>query len=134
MNELKLIKNELRHLISGKSKQGKSNIIKTAQTYLRISGETSSQIEGEKYDRAKEERALIEFASQNNILIKGDNIGTYITEGAEQKVYFKEGYDHIFKKADAIFYASWLDYLNNLLLHNYFFPDTTYTLLGFSLQ
>lgn len=29
------------------------------------------------------------------------------------------------------YYASWLDYLNNLLLHNYFFADTSYQLLGF---
>ena len=25
----------------------------------------------------------------------------------------------------------WLDYFNNLLLHNYYFPDTYYQLLGF---
>ena len=32
---------------------------------------------------------------------------------------------------DSIYYVSWLDYLNNLLLNNYFFPDTAYELLGF---
>jgi len=32
---------------------------------------------------------------------------------------------------DAIYYLSWIDYLTNLLLNNYFFPDTAYKLLGF---
>jgi len=33
--------------------------------------------------------------------------------------------------ADPIYYASREDYFINLLLHNYFFPDTAYQLLGF---
>lgn len=32
---------------------------------------------------------------------------------------------------DAIYYTSWLDYFFNLLLHNFFFPDTAYKLTGF---
>jgi len=32
---------------------------------------------------------------------------------------------------DAIYYLSWVDYFVNLLLNNYFFPDTAYKLLGF---
>ncbi|OAZ02981.1 hypothetical protein [Flavobacterium succinicans] len=30
-----------------------------------------------------------------------------------------------------IYYLSWEDYFNNLLLNNYFFPDTAYQLVGF---
>ena len=30
-----------------------------------------------------------------------------------------------------VFYESWLDYFNSLLIHNFFFPTTAYTLLGF---
>jgi hypothetical protein len=37
----------------------------------------------------------------------------------------------VVKINDAIFFAFWIDYLNNLIIHNYFFPDTAYTLLGF---
>ena len=38
---------------------------------------------------------------------------------------------NVIKLNDAIYYNSWIDYLNNLLLNNYFFPDTAYHLLGF---
>ncbi len=36
------------------------------------------------------------------------------------------------KLNDAIYYNSWKDYLYNLLLHNYFFADTAYELVGFT--
>ena len=55
----------------------------------------------------------------------------YVSEGAEQKVYLKDT-EHVLKLNDAIYYKSWEDYFYNLLLHNYFFPDTAYKLLGFT--
>jgi hypothetical protein len=54
----------------------------------------------------------------------------FISSGAEQKVYIK-GKRHVIKLNDAVYYASWEDYFHNLLLHNYFFADTAYRLLGF---
>ena len=38
--------------------------------------------------------------------------------------------NHVLKLNDAIYYRCWKDYFHNLLLHNYFFPDTSYELLG----
>ena len=55
----------------------------------------------------------------------------YVSEGAEQKVYLKDE-EHVLKLNDTIYYKSWQDYFYNLLLHNYFFPDTAYKLLGFT--
>ena len=37
----------------------------------------------------------------------------------------------VLKLNDGIYYSSWKEYLQNLLLNNYFFPDTAYELLGF---
>ena len=37
----------------------------------------------------------------------------------------------VFKLNDSIYYLSWEDYFNNLLLNNYFFQDTAYELIGF---
>nr|WP_309760025.1 hypothetical protein [Flavobacterium sp.] len=55
----------------------------------------------------------------------------YVSEGAEQKVYLKDT-ENVLKLNDSIYYNSWKDYLHNLLLHNYFFPDTAYDLIGFT--
>ncbi len=37
----------------------------------------------------------------------------------------------VLKLNSGVFYSSWEDYLNNLLIHNYFFPHLAYKLLGF---
>ena len=37
-----------------------------------------------------------------------------------------------FEANDAIYYGSWIDYFHNLLLDNFFFPDTAYELVGFT--
>lgn len=39
---------------------------------------------------------------------------------------------NVIKLNDGIFYETWTDYLNSLLLHNYFFPDTAYSFIGFT--
>ncbi|MFY7889612.1 MAG: hypothetical protein ACOVOW_11910 [Spirosomataceae bacterium] len=62
--------------------------------------------------------------------IREINSENYISQGAEQKVYLNDG-KSVLKLNDTIFYASWTDYFHNLLLNNYFFPDTAYELLGF---
>ena len=54
----------------------------------------------------------------------------FIASGAEQRVYIT-GDKYVIKLNDTIYYASWEDYFINLLLHNYFFADTAYQLLGF---
>jgi hypothetical protein len=62
--------------------------------------------------------------------LKDINLDNYVSQGAEQKVYLKDG-SSVLKLNDAIYYATWIDYLHNLLLNNLFFPDTAYQLLGF---
>ncbi len=38
------------------------------------------------------------------------------------------------KLNDSIFYETWTDYFNSLLLHNFFFPATSYELIGFVIR
>ena len=83
-----------------------------------------------KQNKQQETKCLIEFADQYNLWITHINLENYVSQGAEQKVYLKDGAT-VLKLNDAIYYASWIDYLHNLLLNNLFFPDTAYQLLGF---
>lgn len=84
-------------------------------------------------DKGEETERLLQFARQNNLLIDAINQENFIAAGAEQRVYIKEG-KSVVKLNDAIYYASWEDYFHNLLLHNFFFADTAYRLLGFHLD
>lgn len=131
MEELNDFKHELQNIINGDDHPGQSNLIKATQTYLKSGHRTGEQAKAKFSTRAEEERALIEFANEHAIWVKEEVFGNFITEGAEQRVYYHSPNDFVLKKADAIFYSSWLDYFNNLLLHNAFFPNTAYELLGF---
>jgi len=131
VKDLKTVKHELQNIIHGKSDFGQSSAIRTAKAYLRNHTQAGSQIKNAKPSRAEEERALKKYAAEANLFIHKESLGSYITEGAEQIVFYRENETTLFKIADAIFYVNWSDYFDNLLLHNYFFPDTAYMLLGF---
>jgi len=40
----------------------------------------------------------------------------------------------VLKLNAGIFYKCWLDYFHSLILHNHFFPETNYELVGFHLK
>ena len=46
-------------------------------------------------------------------------------------VYLKDS-NSVLKLNDSIYYECWIDYFYNLLLHNFFFEDTAYKLIGFT--
>ena len=124
------MKDEIKHIISGTSKNSEGTIIQTIASFLRRSETSSGLVKEDKHFKKEETKNLIEFIAENNFWYPDVNLDNYISEGAEQKVYIKSD-ESVLKLNDAIYYLSWLDYLQNLLLHNYFFPDTAYKLLGF---
>lgn len=130
--ELNNIKYELQNLISGKSGASYDALIQTVSKYLGSGSAAGPMAEEKHQNKPKEAIRLIEFAKTHRILISDIPLASYISSGAEQKVYIS-GDHHVIKLNDAIYYASWEDYFHSLLLHNYFFGDTAYELAGFHL-
>jgi hypothetical protein len=128
--DLNTIKHELQHILQGKSFVSQGALIQSVANYLRRSQEASTMAKGDKYFKQQETEKLIEYINQNHLWNCNVNFGAFISEGAEQRVYIHDQ-KTVLKLNDSIYYASWLDYFNNLLLNNYFFPDTAYRLLGF---
>jgi hypothetical protein len=129
----KAIKDEIQNIIYGKSGNSQKTLIRTVTDYLRASERASTLVKKDKQYKQEETKKLIEFCNQNNLWVNEKvNFDLFVSEGAEQKVYIKNN-KTVFKLNDAIYYESWQDYLINLQLNNYFFPDTTYTLVGFCL-
>jgi Serine/Threonine/Tyrosine Kinase found in polyvalent proteins len=124
------MKHELQRIISGKSQVRNGAVIQATACYLKRSQRTSKLVKESKLYKKQETEVLKDYITKNNVWFSDVAIENYVSEGAEQKVYLKDG-KNVIKLNDAIFYNSWEDYLNNLLLHNYFFPDTAYELLGF---
>lgn len=130
---IKKAKDELQDIIHGKSENSQGALIQTIASYLRASQGTSAMVENEKQYKQKETKSLIEYCNLNNLWVNDKvNFDLFISEGAEQKVYIKNE-KTVYKLNDSIYYSTWLDYFTSLLLNNYFFSDTSYTLAGFCL-
>lgn len=77
---------------------------------------------------------MIEFATDNGLWFDQEfSDANFLTEGGEAKIHFSSKRNKVIKLNDAVYYSTWLDYLNSILIHNLLFPDTGYALLGFKL-
>jgi hypothetical protein len=126
----KTVKHELQHILRGKGEVSFGTPIQTISSYLRKSARTSEETQKNEQNKTEETKILIQFINQNNLWNCNVNFDLFLSEGAEQKVYI-ENEKTVLKLNDTIYYNSWLDYFDNLLLNNYFFPDTAYQLKGF---
>lgn len=124
------LKNELQNILRGKNQVSYGEPIQAISCYLRGSKSTSTLAKTDKHFKQQEEEALIKYIQKHNLWIKDLNFDLYISEGAEQKVYLKDE-DEVYKLNDSIYYATWVDYFDNLLLNNFFFTETAYNLKGF---
>ena len=131
--DIKIVKDELQNIIQGKSGISERTLIQTIASYLGASQTASSMVKNDKYHKQEETKCIIEFCNQNSLWSDDKvNFNLFISEGAEQKVYIKNE-KFVYKLNDSIYYSTWYDYFTNLLLNNYFFPETSYTLVGFCL-
>ncbi len=124
------MKDDIQHILSGTSQVKHHHLIQTACSYLKGSQGASSMVKNQQQYKEEETKRLIQFVNDNNLWVDNLNIELYLSQGAEQKVYLKDG-STVLKLNDTIYYANWVDYFHNLLLNNLFFPDTAYNLLGF---
>lgn len=122
--------NEIQCIISGKIAVKYGTTIHSVSNNLGRSAATGSLVKTDKHFKIEETKKLKQIVGAQDLWVKDIKLDNYISEGAEQKVYLKDD-KSVIKLNNAIYYLSWIDYFNSLLLNNYFFPDTAYNLLGF---
>ncbi len=125
------LKSELQNIISGNGEVRYGKTIQTINHYLRREKKAIFGAEKAKFFKAQETKILINYIEENNFWYKHLDETKYIGEGAEQKIYEYIDPEYVIKLNDSIFYEFWEDYLNNLLIHNFFFSHLAYELLGF---
>lgn len=84
------IKNELRNVISGKSKISNGDTIQAIARYLKDCQEASFRNQDAKYCKEEETKSLILYVDENQLWFKEIDFSSYISEGAEQKVFLKD--------------------------------------------
>ncbi len=126
-----LLKYELQSIISGIGRNPARNLIETAACYLGEGQKTGGGTAANKFTKEQEAAKLIDWIEASGLWYGEPNQDRYLARGAEQRVYLERDGRHVIKLNDSIFYASWLDYFHNLLIHNHLFPETAYDLIGF---
>jgi hypothetical protein len=58
-------------------------------------------------------------------------LDNFFARGGEAMVYLDSDKRNVIKQNDGIYYTTWLEFFNSLVLHNLIFPNTAYTFLGF---
>ncbi|MFT3982231.1 MAG: hypothetical protein QM687_17305 [Ferruginibacter sp.] len=129
--------NKIQDIISGKSIAWQTNHCTAARNYLCRSFSPSTKVkedfEGNLLIKEKQAKALEDYISENNLWVKRPAVATQLlTIGGEAQVYIDVAEKQVIKLNDAIYYATWLDFFTSILLHNLFFPETSYTLIGFT--
>lgn len=130
-------RSKLENIVRGKIIEGEKDHCTAARNFLCRSFSTSTTVkkdfESKAVDKKEQAQALKLFARQNNLWLNdGPNPDNFLAKGGEASVYFEKESKSVIKYNDGIYYATWLEFFNSIVIHNILFSDTTYTLLGFT--
>jgi hypothetical protein len=130
------IREKLQNIVRGARLEGQGDHCTKIRNLLVESFGTSPTVKKEFESRAilKEKQAdfLRSHAKKTGQWLPTVPSGSlYVTRGGESQVYFAGDKLNVIKVNDAIYYATWAEYLNSIVIHNLLFPNTAYSLLGF---
>ena len=129
-------KQTLKNIISGTIIEGKNDTLTATRNQLcsSFTTDTTTKRDFDKQCEIKkeQEKQLNDYISKNNLWITDfSDQENYLTEGGEAKIYFGKDNKSVIKLNDAVYYFTWLDFFNSILIHNLLFEGTKYELLGF---
>jgi len=82
--------------------------------------------------KEKQVEFLKQLATNHNYWVQNlPDKDKYLAQGGEPRVYLHTDNKSVIKLNDGIYYATWLEFFNSLVIHNLLFPATAYTFLGF---
>lgn len=127
---------KLQDIVRGAILEGQKDSCTTVRNLLCQSFGSDPTIKTEFQSRSviKEEQAefLKAYAYRNHLLLNAlPTDCKYLTRGGEAEIYLAADNRHVIKVNDAIYYASWMEYFNSIVIHNLLFPNTAYLLIGF---
>jgi hypothetical protein len=127
-------KKKIENIIYGSLIDGCRDHCTAIRNFLCASYSTSSTVkrnfESNALIKKEQELVLRKYATTHQLWVT-ELPKHYLTRGGESQVYLDNNNTHVVKVNDAVYYATWFEYFNSLLLHNLIFSDTAYALLGF---
>jgi hypothetical protein len=122
-------RNKIKNIISGISIEGANDTGTTIRNLLCAGFATSTTVKKEFESKAilKEEQAnlLEKYCKEQHLWLTDlpDNT-RYLIRGGEARVYLDADKQSVIKVNDGVYYATWLEFFNNILLHNLIFENT----------
>jgi len=129
-------RSKIKNITAGTFIEGQQDNCTTIRNLLCASYPTSTTVKSDFESKAiikKEQAQLIEkYISENDLWVADLPLQErYLTRGGEARVYLHTDGRHVIKLNDAVYYATWLEFFNSILLHNLIFENTAYILEGF---
>ena len=130
------IREKLQDIIRGTLLKGQGDHCTTIRNLLSESFGTDPTVKKEFESRAvlKEKQVdfLRSYAEKTGLLLAVLPPGSeYLTRGGEAEVYLAADKRSVIKVNDSVYYATWTEFFNSLVIHNLLFPNTAYSFLGF---
>jgi hypothetical protein len=129
-------RSKIKNITGGIIIEGSQDTCTTIRNLLCASFPTSTTVkedfEGKSVTKERQAVVLKAFCNENDLWVNeipGED--RYLTRGGEARVYLHPDNKKVIKLNDAVYYATWLEFFNSVLLHNLIFPNTEYTLVGF---
>jgi len=127
----------LENIVKGIVLEGEEDNCTAVRNLLCTSFRTSTTVKKdfEGQSRVKKEQAefLTHYSSLRNWWAHNlPDESNYLTRGGEAQIYLAPDHRNVVKVNDAVYYATWLEFFNSLVIHNLLFEETTYTFLGFT--
>ena len=130
------IRAQLQNIVRGTSLKGTKDRCSTVRNILIEGFGANSTVKGEFESRSIIKKKQVEFlkayANRSGLWLRSLPVGSeYLTRGGESRIYLAADKLNVVKTNDAIYYATWTEFFNSLVLHNLLFPNTAYSFLGF---
>src|SRR6186713_138727 len=127
----------LENIIGGIIIEGAEDTCTATRNILCASFRTSTTVkenfEGQSIIKEEQAGFLKQHSTDHNLWLHDlPNDNQFLARGGEAKIYLDSDNRSVIKLNDAIYYATWLEFFNSLVIHNLLFRETAYTFLGFT--
>lgn len=128
---------KLENIVRGAVLEGKADTCTAARNLLCASFRTSTTVkkdfEGQSIIKKEQEGLLKTYSTRENWWVEDlPDEDHFLARGGEAVIYLGPDNRSVIKLNDAVYYATWLEFFNSLVIHNLLFKDTAYAFLGFT--
>lgn len=130
-------RSKLKNIVGGIIIEGSADNCTAIRNILCGSFSTSTTVKKDFESKAISKKEQVEFlkkyARETGFWIEqAPDESQYLARGGESIVYFDREKNGVIKLNEGVYYATWLEFFNSIVIHNLLFPNTAYIFLGFT--